>query len=229
MIACEIKNRVAHVVIRRANDGNAFSSEMIRQLRDIFRDTSTADIMTLTGEGADFSLGRDRNEPKSGTPYEAFSLITDLNARMSDFAGVIISAIHGRAFGFGVGLVMRSDIAIASEDAVFVLDEVSLGIPPMFIMAAIGDHLAPKHAFDAILTSRKIDATEALRMGLVSRTVPPSKLVTCLDEVVAQLHARDRDVILACKRYLRAIKNVSPEARGAVALVEQTKFAMSKH
>jgi enoyl-CoA hydratase/carnithine racemase len=227
MIKCEVADRLARIVFARAGEGNAFTGDMIRQLRDAIRDCDgRADILTLAGEGADFTLGRDRNEPMSGPPFDAFSLITDLNESLSGFRGIVVAAVRGRAFGLGVGLIMRSDLAIASENAAFALDEVKLGIPPMFVMAAIVDHMVPKRALDVILTSREFPAKEALDIGLLSRVVPASDLEGCVDALVSELRARDREVLRACKRYLNAIKKMPAETRPAHALVEQTRFAL---
>lgn len=229
MITCEVQGQVARVTIRRPQEGNALTGELVRKLRDTIRELSATTIVTLTGEGPDFCLGRDRKEPRSGTPYDAFSLVTDLNTALSEFPGILISAVRGRAYGLGVGLVMRSDLALAADDATFCLDEVKLGIPPMFIMAAIGDHLAPKHSLDAVLTSREIGAAEALQMGIVSRLTPPAALDKNLDDLVAGLAQRDPKVLLACKRYARTVGSVPAQGRAAFALVEQTNFAMSNH
>lgn len=179
MIKCDVADRLARIAFARAGEGNAFTGDMIRQLRDAIRDCDgRADILTLAGEGADFTVGRDRKEPMSGPPFDAFSLITDLNESLSGFRGIVISAVRGRAFGLGVGLIMRSDLAIASEDAVFALDEVKLGIPPMFVMAAIVDHMAPKRALDVILTSREFPAKEALDIGCCRVwCLPPSSML----------------------------------------------------
>jgi methylglutaconyl-CoA hydratase len=138
----------------------------------------------------------------------------------------VVSTVRGRAFGLGVGLIMRSDLAIASEDAVFALDEVKLGIPPMFVMAAIVDHMAPKRALDVILTSREFSAKEALDVGLLSRVVPASELDVSVEKLLGELRARDREVLRVCKRYLRAVDKMPLEARPAHALIEQTRFAL---
>lgn len=227
MIACDVKDGVARVAIHRATHGNALTAALVKRLRDILRELATAKIVILTGEGADFCLGRDRQESKSGTPYDAFSVVAELNDSLAGLPGILITAVRGRAFGLGLGLVMRSDIAIASIDAVFALDEVKLGIPPMFIMSAIGDHMAPKHALDAILTSREIDAATALQMGLVSRVVASTALDDSLEQLVADLAARNPEVLLACKSYFRSVNAMPPVARGAFALVEQARFAQS--
>jgi enoyl-CoA hydratase len=230
MINCRADGRTAWVTIDRPDKGNAFTSGMVRDLRGALQKMDKqADILVLQGAGDDFSLGRDREEPKSGSPFDAFSLITDLNQSIADFSGLVISGVKGRAYGLGMGLVMRSDLAVASQSATFMLDEVKLGIPPMFIMAAIFDHLAPKQALDAILTSREISSAEALDAGIVSRVVSDADFSGTMTLLVEDLLARDRDVLLACKRYAKAVVAIPPAARPAFALVEQTNFARMKH
>jgi enoyl-CoA hydratase/carnithine racemase len=230
MLRYDCKDRVAEVVVDRAEAGNAFTGEMVRRLGDILRTAAQdADIVALTGAGGDFTLGRDRNEPKTGTPFEAFRHISALNQAITAYPGILIAGVRGRAFGLGVGLIMRSDIAIAASDATLALDEVSLGIPPMFIMEEIIEHLPSKRALDLVLTSREVGAEEALQMGLLSRVVPAESVGTAISDYVATLRGRDRDVIRACKKYMRAAAKMPADARSAFALVEQTHFAMSKH
>jgi len=227
-----VDDRVGRLVLRRADAGNALTTDMMGQvLRALQRAAGEAQILVISGEGNDFCLGRDRKEPMQGTtPSDAFKLVTEINTSLAAFPGIALSAIQGRAFGFGVGLVMRTDIAIASEGARFALDEVKLGIPPMFIMSQILDHLTPKAAFDLISSSREFSAREAYDMGLLSRTVPSHRLQQAVDEVVRELHDRNPRVLSACKHYLSAIQQVPREDRAAYALAAQTQFAsQQKH
>lgn len=230
MIKFTAEDRVGSIVISRAAQGNAFTSGMVRDLtQTVLSAARTTDILTLAGEGADFTVGRDRQEPRSGSPFDAFSNISELNQAIAEYPGILVTVVRGRVFGLGVGLIMRSDLAIATDDAQFALDEVELGIPPMFIMEAILDHLPPKRAFDIVLTSRSFNAAEALKIGMVSRIVPKEHFDNAVDDLVNNLQSRDRNVILACKRYLRSIAKLPSYARLAFALVEQTQFALSKH
>jgi enoyl-CoA hydratase/carnithine racemase len=123
---------------------------------------------------------------------------------------------------------MRCDVAVASDQARFILDEVKLGIPPMFLMEAMVDHLPPKRALDIILTSRECAANEALEMGLLSRTVPDAQLDTAVRTLTAELRARDPRVLLASKHYLKTFMNLPAGARSAFAIVEQTRFAAGR-
>jgi hypothetical protein len=80
---------------------------------------------------------------------------------------------------------MRSDLAIASADAAFALDEVKLGIPPMFVMAAIVDHMLPSPRTTQIAIPPNAD-----RLSL-----SPARRVSWLDvdrrtaTTVSRLHA----------------------------------------
>lgn len=228
MIDFAIEKRVARLVLQRPSASNAFTGEMLsRLLAALARAANEADILAISAAGSDFSLGRDRRDARAGPPpFEAFKLITDVNAALSGFPGIAVCSVQGRAFGFALGIVMRSDIALAADDARFMLDEVKLGIPPMFIMAEISEHLAPKSALDIVLSSREFGAAEAREMGLVSRVA--SDLQGETENLLKELRSRDAEVLKASKRYFAAARRLPAEARGAYALVEQSRFAESR-
>ena len=225
MIDLAIENRVARLVLQRPAAANAFTTEMLQQLlAALMRAAGEADILAISAAGADFSLGRDRQDAKAGgAAFEAFKLITDVNAALAGFPGIAACSVQGRAFGFALGMVMRSDIALAAPDARFMLDEVKLGIAPMFILAEISEHLAPKSALDIVLSSREFGAAEAKEMGLVSRVVNDLQGET--ENLLKELRARDAQVLKGSKRYFSSVRKLPPEARSAYALVEQTRFA----
>ena len=227
MIDFAIENRVARLVLQRPSASNAFTGEMLSQLlAALTRAANEADILAISAAGNDFSLGRDRQDAKAGPPpFEAFKLITDVNAALSGFPGIAVCSVQGRAFGFALGIVMRSDVALAAEDARFMLDEVKLGIPPMFIMAEISEHLAPKSALDIVLSSREFGAAEAKEMSLVSRVVPSRDLKHETDRLLKELGSRDAEVLKASKRYFASVRKLPAESRSAYALVEQARFA----
>jgi enoyl-CoA hydratase/carnithine racemase len=90
----------------------------------------------------------------------------------------MIAAVHGFALGGGTELAMLCDFIVAAEDAVFGLTEVSLGIIP----GGGGTQNLPRmigrnRAKEMIFTARRINAAEALRLGLVNHVVPRDELV----------------------------------------------------
>lgn len=231
MIEFEQDGRIGRLFIQRASHANAFTSKMLCRTAEILETASVeSDVVVIHARGNDFSLGRDRAEAKHPDgPYAAFSEISRVNAAFAAFPGIVVTAIKGRAFGFGFGLAMRSDIAISANNARFMLDEVSLGFPPMFLMEVIHEHLAPKHALDLILSSREFDAEEALDIGLLSRVVAASQLTDEVEKFVATLVSRNPNVLKTCKSYSTAIKQMPAAARPNNALVEQVSFALDHH
>lgn len=229
LIDLTIADRIGRLVINRAEAANAFTGDMLGEVTAALnRAASEADILVISSAGEDFTLGRDRKDTPR-PPFDAFTLVTDFNTALSGFPGILITEIQGRAYGLGVGIVMRSDMAIAAADAHFALDEIKLGIAPMFIMAEILEHLSPKAALDIMLTSRDFTADEAREMGVVSRVVPADKLKASVEELVAELKSRDASVLKISKRYLQTVKKVPPEGRASFALAEQTRFILAKH
>ncbi|MGE3147998.1 MAG: enoyl-CoA hydratase/isomerase family protein [Pseudorhodoplanes sp.] len=226
MIEFALNDRVGRILINRPDASNAFTSEMTRQLLETLENASgVADILAIEAAGPDFTVGRDRGEPKSGTPFETFKLISDLNAAFTNFPGLTIAGARGRTFGFAVGFLMRCDLAIVGDDTRFILDEVKHGIAPTFIMEEILQHLPIKRALDLVVSGREWDAKEALEIGLVSRVVPSHELEAAMKQLVADLARRDRRAILTSKQYIRKVAALPADARSAYALTETIKFA----
>lgn len=230
MIEFKTTGRVANLTICRPEVRNAFTSGMVLQFADALRRAhEVADILVIRGEGSDFTVGRDRKEPKpAGGPFDAFRVLSETSGLLANFPGIAIASVQGVAHGFGVGAIMRSDIAIAADNAHFGFDEVALGFPPMFVMQEMLQHVPPKRALDVVLSGRDFDAKEALEIGILSRVVPAAKLNTEVNALVDELSKRDSAVLKSCKRYLREVTPMSPEARSAYALIEQTRFALAK-
>src|SRR5439155_10699668 len=85
----------------------------------------------------------------------------------------------GYTFGSGLEMALFCDLRIAADDTVIAMPEVQWGLMP----AAGGSQTLPRtcgvaSALDLALTGRRIDAAEALRLGLISFVVPSSELAS---------------------------------------------------
>lgn len=227
LVSLAVRKRIGRLTLQRPEEGNAFTTAMMVQFLEVLGQAAAeVDVLLLAAEGKDFSLGRDRKEPLGhGSVFDAFHLVTDINKALAAFPGITVAAVQGRTLGFGVGLVMRTDIALAARSATFALDEVQFGIPPMFIMSEIIDHLTPKCASDVVLTSREFGADEARAAGLLSRVVPDGDLGAMAEHVVEDLRSRDPEVLRVCKCYFRSVREVPRPKRADYALAEQSGFA----
>ena len=128
-------------------------------------------------------------------------------------------ASQGPAYGGGVGLIACCDIAIASETSVFALSEARLGLAPAviapYVIAAVGQRQARR----LFLTAARIDAHEALRLGLVHRVVPTEKLDEAVEAEVGCLLAGGPEALAHCKRISLGNLPKDPERTGSAELL----------
>ncbi|MGH9098026.1 MAG: enoyl-CoA hydratase/isomerase family protein, partial [Acidimicrobiales bacterium] len=98
----------------------------------------------------------------------------------------VVSAVNGICQGGGLLMAMLSDVAVASEDATFRCPELYRGIADTGYAAYLPAQIGPARARDMLFTGRKVTAAEACAWGIVSRMVPPDRV---LEEATAALEA----------------------------------------
>jgi len=171
---------------------NAMSIELCLDLKAALEEVGQDNfcrVVILTGAGRGFCSGLDLKDPSIIPNIDgltiprigprAIRIYSQLIPIMRHLPKPILAAINGPAYGGGLCLSLGADLRIASESAVFNatgivngLTSTELGISwllPRLIGAA--------NSNDILLTGRRIDAAEALRMGLVSRVVPDDRIL----------------------------------------------------
>jgi enoyl-CoA hydratase/carnithine racemase len=86
----------------------------------------------------------------------------------------VIARVHGFALAGGCGLAAACDIVIASDEAVFGLPEVGIGLAPMIVMAPIHRAVGRRALAELVLTGERITAARAFEIGLVTKLLPKS-------------------------------------------------------
>lgn len=185
---------LATITLNRPERMNALTKVLEAELRTAIeqagRDAAVRAIV-LTGAGRAFCAGMDMEElevlPPEDIQAEQWMRPYDMNrradyqTRYSYFPATskpIISAINGAAAGLGLVMALYSDFRIASGKAVFATAFAKRGlIAEHGIAWMLPRVVGHAHATDLLLTSRKIDAQEALGMGLVNRVVPADELM----------------------------------------------------
>jgi dehydration protein DpgD len=189
----EKKDHVAHVTLDRPDVLNAMDRRMHGELAAIWDDVEADDdvrVVVLTGAGTRaFSVGQDLKER---------ALLNDAGAEATTFGSrgqaghprltdrftlskPVVARVHGYALGGGFELVLACDIVVASEDSVFALPEVRLGlVPGAGGVFRLPRQLPQKVAMGYLLTGRRMDAATALRHGLVNEVVPHDQLDHCV-------------------------------------------------
>jgi enoyl-CoA hydratase len=150
-------------------------------------------VVTGAGERA-FSAGADIREfvaPQVPVRFRETRRRLDFRQLLDRCPQPSVAAIRGYAFGGGLELALACDIRIAGDDARLGLTEVDLAIIP----GGGGTQRLPRlvgrgKALEMILTGARIDAREALRIGLVERVVPAAEVKAAGLELARTLAAK---------------------------------------
>ena len=126
-----------------------------------------------------FSAGVDLREMKDLTPLTAERFIRSLHraARiLLDVPVPVVAAIQGPCLGGALELALAADIRIASEDAIFGLPEVRVGLPSVIEASLLPPTVGLGRARKMLLTGEIVDSAEAHRIGLVDEVVASNEV-----------------------------------------------------
>jgi 2-(1,2-epoxy-1,2-dihydrophenyl)acetyl-CoA isomerase len=195
-----IVDRDGPVAVVRLNNParlNALSpvmtAELMQALQSLAADDSCRAIV-LTGEGRGFSAGADLStlqEPYlrgerpqlSGFLKEGYNKLIPL---LAETPKPVIAAINGVVAGAGVSVALACDLRVAADSASFSMAFVRIGLIP----DAGSCYLLPRavgmaRALELALLSEKVDARQAVDLGLINRVVPADRL---MEEVMILAH-----------------------------------------
>jgi methylglutaconyl-CoA hydratase len=179
---------VVRVVIDRG-EANLLTTAMCERLTGLLTSPPPqAHVLRLAARGPSFCLGRERRaETAQGLRVEVTALV-ELNRALRRSRLVTVAEVHGDAAGFGVGLAALCQVSIAAPSARFWFPEVEIGLAPAVVLAWLPRLVGPKRAFDLTATARRIGATEALGLGLLTAVAPTDPaLEATVDDYVATL------------------------------------------
>lgn len=189
----------ARITIDRPERRNALTWSLVGELRAAFqaaRDDPEARVCVLTGAGDQaFCAGADLAE-MTAAPGQELALhhqrgeLASLFLDLYELGKPTIARVRGFALAGGMGLALACDMVIASEDAVFGVPEINVGLWPHLITVPMVRSMPPKMALELMLTGRRVPATEAAQLGFVNRVVPTTELDDAVDEIVGSLAAK---------------------------------------
>jgi 2-(1,2-epoxy-1,2-dihydrophenyl)acetyl-CoA isomerase len=216
---------VATVRMNNPTKLNALSNVLTADLRAAMtelRDDRACRAIVLTGEGRGFCVGADLGalEPlyAAGERPKLGGFLRDgyneLIPLLTDTPKPVVAAVNGIAAGAGLSLALACDIRVASEDSSFLMAFVRIGLVPDSGAA----YLLPRtvgraEALRLSVTGDRIDAAQALRIGLVSSVVAPERCLAEAQELAGRLAAMPTAAIGMTKR-------LYADADGAASLAD---------
>jgi len=178
------------LTLNRPEKLNAFTDEMTRALLDAFavaESDANVRAIVVRGEGRAFSAGQDLEAfVRLKTGAHPVSVAAHLRSgynvlvtRIRSIEKPVIASLGGIAAGVGLSLALCCDVRIAASDATLTLGFSKIGLIPdggasfmLPLLAGFGRGL------ELAWTSDRIDAHDAVRLGLINRVVAPSDLAT---------------------------------------------------
>lgn len=227
LIDVETRGPACVIALRRPAKLNAISGAMERELCDalVSDEVRGAACVVFTGGSDVFSAGADITEMRGQDPAAIAGYYRDTGdfaERIADLPQPTFSAISGYCLGGGLELALATDFRIAGPDAVFGLPEVEIGIVP----SSGGTHrlvrlLGPARAKELILLRQRVDAAQALRLGLITEIADDSL------ERSIQLAGRLAELPpLAVQVAKQAIDVMAEASRGAGLAVERLAYGL---
>jgi len=177
-VRTEREGPVFIVTLARPERRNAVDRDTARGLAEAFRSFAsddTAAVAVLTGDGEHFCAGADLCAAAEGRPNRLESTGDGpMGPSRLALSKPVIAAVEGYCVAGGFELALWCDLRVASSAAVFGVFSRRFGVP----LIDGGTVRLPRliglsRALDLIMTGRRVDASEALSIGLVNRLVPP--------------------------------------------------------
>lgn len=214
-IVFDVKDAVAWIRLNRPERLNAMTEQLAREAvaaLGVAREDPGIRCVVVTGEGRGFCAGQDltefRGELERGAPTRDIAEhlrrgYNRLVTALVELPKPVVAGVNGVAAGAGLSLALACDVRIASDAATFTQAFVKVGLVP----DSGGNWLLPRavgfaKALELSITGDRIDAAEALRVGLVNRVVPADRFPEELASYAGNLASLPTRAIGATKRLL---------------------------
>ena len=204
------------IQLNRPDRRNALSRAMIAEFRQALSDLHQEQkvrAVVITGAGTSFCAGLDLHEVHATQQresemdqarrwHEDALAIRDLLKTLLEFPKPIIAAVNGPAFGGGAGLVLASDIVVASQAASIAIPGPRRGLVAGVVAPLLAFRVGGGWAANMLLSSRTIEAAEARDIGLFQEVVPDDFVWVRAQELAGQVAECGHEAVSMTKRML---------------------------
>jgi len=223
-IAVEVDDdRIGWLRIDHPERRNAISLEMWQALAEAATALDADDavrVVVLHGAGGEaFSAGADigefaaqRADAEQRRRYGAIAARG--HDALAQLSKPLIAMVQGWCLGGGLGLALQADLRFAADDARFGIPAARLGLGYDHAgLAALARLIGASATKDMLFSARRLDAAEALRIGLVNAVHPAAALETTVRRYAAGIAANAPLTLHACKAGLREIERGTHDAQ----------------
>ena len=181
VVKLEVSDFVAVATLNRP-PVNAINTEVRDRLIEIFDAATDRDdirVVVLTAQGKVFSAGADlKQRPQAGEPGQYWHhnrLTRETGNAIKECSKPVIAAVNGAALGAGFGLMAACDIMMASENAVFGMPEIDVGLAGGAAM--LNSLLGKSFTRRLMFTGDRLPASGLYRLGVIDSVWPSEQLL----------------------------------------------------
>ena len=230
----EIDDGVATITIDRPQVLNAVDDSMLNAMRravELVNERGVGAIV-VTGQGRAFSSGASldgldlESPPSDATVVALGALVVALQASPA----IVVAQVNGAAVGLGFSLVLACDVVVAADSAYLFMAFGAIGLMPdgaatRLLTQAVGRQVALR----ICLLPERINADEALELGLVSMVVPQADLVRVTRDIASRLahgprHAQELTKLAINNQAASLEAAIEVERVGQLALMGSADF-----
>ncbi|MFB8004933.1 AMP-binding protein [Nocardia sp. NPDC056000] len=190
-VLIEVIGDTAVITLRRPAKLNALTVPMRLRLAALIREYGTgarARGIVITGTGRAFSAGEDLGAPPTtfAEMRETFESFHDITRAVIETTVPVIAAINGIAVGGASEITLCCDARLGTPQTTFFQPENARGLTISNASSVLLPRIVRTHAMRLVLGSERIDAQQALRIGLIDQIVEADEL---LNRAIDTVHA----------------------------------------
>lgn len=193
-VISELVQGVLTLTLNRPQQFNALSEEVLDALQHEL-DAAAADAslrcVVLAASGRAFCAGHDLKQMQANREHDYYLRLFQQCGRLMQsivaFPVPVIAKVQGIATAAGCQLVASCDLAVAADTARFAVSGINVGLFCSTPAVALSRNVAPKKAFEMLITGDFISAQQAAEQGLISRIAPGEELDATVDALVAAI------------------------------------------
>ena len=201
---------VATVSIDNPRKLNSLSMATMGEFIDIVSGLAadpTLRVLVITGEGdRAFMGGANIFELGELNPVTARAFITrvhQMSKVLRDLPVPVIARVNGWSLGAGLEVMAAADMRVASDNAMFGMPEVKIGVPSVVEAALLPQLIGWGRTKVLLYTGDNIDARTAFEWGLVEKLVAPADLDAAVEQWVHSIVESGPRAIRAQKELIR--------------------------
>ena len=241
------------ITLNRPDKRNALKRQFIEEIHqgvtELAADESLR-VLVLQAEGKVFCAGMDLGEMQQRAESENgkaewqrdSEVYGDLLIKLLELEVPTIAVLQGPVLAGGVGMVLATDMVVASDQMFFMLPEPMRGIVASMVTPLLIHRVGPGPASYMLLSGERVAAPDALRLGLCHAVVPPDQLQARVDQLLAGVLTGSKSALAITKKHIsnclasdlaqqvRSSMDVSAQARetadareGLAAFLEKRK------